>query len=148
MKTKNILLEVIVALLILLWVYTAISKWGNHQAFYRQLSWNPTTSGYQDILFYLLPGVELLAVWFLLFKPIRIYGLWLSAVLMLVFTVYVFYVIYINPTKATCTCGGVLSIMTWKQHLAFNISYLLLCCTGIYLHHKDQHKDHTSILMN
>nr|WP_157885969.1 MauE/DoxX family redox-associated membrane protein [Chryseobacterium glaciei] len=125
-----------------------MSKWGNHQAFYRQLSWNPTTVGYQDILYYFLPGSELLAALLLLLKPVRTYGLWLSAGLMLVFTVYVFYVIFIDPTKATCTCGGVLSAMTWKQHLVFNISYLLTSCAGIYLNKKDPKNDHTNLLMN
>ncbi|ALR29270.1 hypothetical protein ATE47_01410 [Chryseobacterium sp. IHB B 17019] len=148
MKAKTIILEIIVALLVLLWVYTAISKWGNHQAFYRQLSWNPTTSGYQDILFYLLPGIELLAAFLLILKPIRVYGLWLSAGLMLVFTIYVFYVIFIDPTKATCTCGGVLSAMTWKEHLAFNISYLLISCAGIYLHKTGLGTDRTNLSIN
>lgn len=148
MKTKNIFLEIIIALLILLWVYTVISKWGNHQAFYRQLSWNPTTTGYQDILFYVLPGFELLAALFLLLKPMLWYGLILSAGLMFVFSAYVFYVIFIDPTKATCTCGGVLSAMTWKQHLIFNISYLLLSCIGIYLYKERANYNETNIITN
>ncbi|MBT2559851.1 hypothetical protein J7E50_18170 [Pedobacter sp. ISL-68] len=148
MKAKTIILEIIVALLVLLWIYTAISKWGNHQAFYRQLSWNPTTSGYQDILFYFLPGIELLAALLLLIKPLRSSGLWISAGLMTVFTSYVFYVIFIDPTKATCTCGGVLSAMTWKQHLTFNIAYLLISCIGVYLHKKGSQSDQTNLLMN
>ena len=138
MKARTITLEIIIALLVLLWVYTALSKWADHQAFYRQLSMNPTTEGRQDFLFYFLPGIELIAALALLFKPLRKYGLWLSAGLMFAFTVYVFYVVFIDPTKATCTCGGVISAMSWKQHLVFNMAFLLLSITGIYLHKKLQ----------
>ncbi len=138
MKARTITLEIIIALFVLLWVYTALSKWSDHQAFYRQLSMNPTTEGYQDFLFYFLPGIELIVALTLLFKPMRKYGLWFSTGLMLAFTGYVFYVVFIDPTKATCTCGGVISAMTWKQHLVFNMAFLLLSITGIYLHKKLQ----------
>jgi len=133
MKTKAITLEILVSLLVLLWVYTVVSKLANYQAFYRQLSWNPTTNGYEDFMFYFLPSIELLAALMLLIKPIRLYGLWLSVGLMLIFTSYVFYVIYINPTKATCTCGGIIAAMTWKQHLLFNLLFLVISYIGIYL---------------
>nr|WP_199158667.1 MauE/DoxX family redox-associated membrane protein [Pedobacter sp. ASV2] len=148
MKTKNLILEIIILLLLLLWVYAALSKWINHQAFYRQLSWNPTTDGYQDFLFYFLPGIELLAVLLLLIRPVRLYGLWLSAGLLFVFTAYVFYVVFIDPTKATCTCGGVLAAMTWKQHLIFNISFLVMSVAGIYLYKSGLQNHQGNIAMN
>lgn len=134
MKARNIILEIICALLILLWVYAALSKWADHQAFCRQLTWNKVVGGYQDFLFCFLPGIELIAALALIIKPLRAYGLWLSAGLMLAFTGYVFYVVYVDQSKATCTCGGVISAMSWKQHLIFNTAFLLLSIAGIYLH--------------
>ncbi len=134
MKTRTIILEIICALLILLWVYAALSKWSDHQAFYRQLTWNKVVGGYQDFLFWFLPGIEIIAALALIFKPMRIYGLILSTGLMIAFTGYVFYVVYIDQSKATCTCGGVISSMTWTQHLIFNTAFLLLSIAGIYLH--------------
>ena len=134
MKTRTIILEIIIALLVLLWVYAALSKWADYQAFYRQLAWNKVVGGYEDFLFYFLPGIELLTALALIFKPIRIYGLWLSAGLLLAFTGYVFYVVYVDQSKATCTCGGVISAMTWKQHFVFNLSYLIISVIGIYMH--------------
>lgn len=134
MKARTITLEIIIGLLVLLWVYAALSKLEDYHAFYRQLAWNKVVGGYEDFLFYFLPGIELIAALALIFKPTRIYGLWLSAGLMLAFTGYVFYVVYVDQSKATCTCGGVIFAMSWKQHLLFNVAYLILSITGIYLH--------------
>lgn len=137
MKTRTISLEIICALLVLLWVYAALSKWSDYHAFYRQLTWNKVVGGYQDFLFWFLPGIEIIAAVALIFKPVRIYGLWLSAGLMLAFTGYVFYVVYVDQSKATCTCGGVISAMSWTQHLIFNTAFLLLSIAGIYLHKRN-----------
>ena len=134
MKARTITLEIIIALLVLLWVYAALSKWADYQAFYRQLAWNKVVGGYEDFLFYFLPGIELIAAIALILRPIRSIGLYLSTGLMLAFTGYVFYVVYIDQSKATCTCGGVISAMTWKQHLLFNATYLILSITGLILH--------------
>jgi hypothetical protein len=33
-----------------------------------------------------------------------------------------------------CSCGGVLQTMSWNQHMVFNIVFILLALTGVFLH--------------
>jgi hypothetical protein len=40
-----------------------------------------------------------------------------------------------------CSCGGVIKKLTWPQHLAFNIFFLLIAMTGIILQRKHTRKN-------
>jgi hypothetical protein len=36
-------------------------------------------------------------------------------------------------TKLPCTCGGVISKMSWPQHVLFNSGFMILAIVGIQL---------------
>src|SRR5690606_18433211 len=69
----------------------------------------------------------------LLIRPIRIYGLLFSLLLLLVFTIYVG-MVYLNFfERVPCSCGGVFKSMSWEAHLFFNLGFTLLALAGINL---------------
>lgn len=133
---KKWLLEIIVFLLILLFLYTALSKWMNFEEFYGQMNNQRLDNKYTPLLVWGIPSVELLAVGLMAFTRTRLYGLYLSAVLMFVFTGYIALVLLKFWDKIPCSCGGVIRHMTWGQHLVFNIFFLIIAVVGVFLERK------------
>jgi len=126
--TKNISIEVICFLLILLFTYAALSKLFNYDLFEYQMQ-NYSIDKY---LSWTAPVAELMICVLLIFKDTRIRGLYLSVFML---SVYTFGIAYMLLTKDNlpCSCGGVLRFMTWKQHIVFNVSFILLSLIGITL---------------
>lgn len=129
---KSIVIETISGLFILLFVYTAISKLFNHHGFESVISRSPLIEGKAHYVAWGVPIVELIISLLLFIPKVRKWGLYASSILMLVFTAYLFYIIYFTP-NLPCSCGGVIGLMSWKQHLVFNIVFTLLGIVGSVL---------------
>lgn len=132
-RLRHILLEIISALLILLFVYTGIDKLGNIARFRKILSASPLIGSMAGPISFLLPFAELSIALLLFIPSLRKWGLLASLAIMSLFTLYLSYMIYFTP-DLPCTCGGVLPQMTWRQHLVFNIFFTFLAATGLGLH--------------
>lgn len=132
---QNIYIETISFLLILLFVYAAITKLSDYTSFRQQIVRSPYISFFSDLA-WSLPTAELITALLLAFKPLRLAGLLASFFLMLVFTLYVG-IILLGGHHLPCSCGGVLKNMTWKQHLLFNTFFLLLSALGSFLKTND-----------
>lgn len=117
---RNIFTEIVAALLVLLFLYTAISKLAERDSFVSAMKHNITVARYAVPLSWLIPLIELVIV-FLLFVPLyRRRGLLYSTVLMGLFTAYVGYML-LTQSSLPCTCGGILEQMTWRSHFWFNL---------------------------
>jgi putative oxidoreductase len=125
------LVDIVSALLILLWIYTAVAKLADSQEFHRQLNSQVFSLVIADALFYILPVVELMAVALLYYKPLQFYGLCLSLLLLIVFTVYTALVVGGQFSRIPCICGGIISTMSWKTHFVFNLVFVAVATTGI-----------------
>jgi len=131
---KEIVQESIVFLLILLFIYTAVSKLIAFDTFRLQLEHQPLTKLYASLFSILIPTVELVIAIFLILPTLRKVGLQLSLILMTTFTLYVGYMLYVWPhNKLPCSCGGIIKQMSWTQHLAFNILFTLFALLGVIL---------------
>jgi putative oxidoreductase len=128
---RNILIEIISALFILLFVYTAASKLLEFRDFRFVLSMSPLIGKLSTLVAWILPFTEIIIALLLFFPATRRKGLWASLAIMILFTAYLGYMIYFTPTRP-CSCGGVLQKMTWKQHLVFNIFFTLLAMLGLW----------------
>jgi hypothetical protein len=51
---------------------------------------------------------------------------------MLLFTGYIFIMLKYS-SYLPCSCGGVLSNMSWKQHFVFNLAFSALALAGILI---------------
>ena len=87
---KRLAAEIISSLLILMFVYTALSKLLDYPLFRLQLGKSPFITAYAGLVAWSLPVSELLVAIALVFKPTRIAGLYASLFLMTMFTAYIY----------------------------------------------------------
>lgn len=140
--TKETLLKLINLLLIALFVYTAVSKLSDMATFRGQMLNQPLPKSITTILVWIVPASELLAATLLAIRPLRLFGLYLSLLLMTAFTAYVALVLANTFAYVPCSCGGIMRSLSWQAHLAINICFTLLSSMGIFLHKST--KDHWS----
>lgn len=138
---KKLVIEGITALLILLFLYTALSKLLDLQAFRGQLVLQPFPAGWDSVLLWALPVTELLACTLLFFPRTRLQGLYLASLLMSVFTLYVALILTRAFGYIPCSCGGVLEQMNWETHLVFNAVFLTLAVTATILYKRSDRKE-------
>jgi uncharacterized membrane protein YphA (DoxX/SURF4 family) len=139
MKT-NIIIEVILVLLIILFLYTGISKMTEFTIFKEQIATSPLLAPIAPYISFLLPFTEFLVVILLIIPTWRLKGLYASSVLMTVFTGYVVFILISND-RLPCSCGGIIELLSWKQHLVLNIGLILLSIVGIILETKIRKKE-------
>lgn len=126
---KNYLPDIIAALLVLLFVYSAMSKLMIYSTFQGQIKVSPLLSWFSSMA-WILPVFEWLIVALLLFKATRLAGFYASTFLLLVFTIYITGMLTFS-SHLPCSCGGVIAHLTWKQHLLFNIFFIGISYQGI-----------------
>lgn len=121
------------SLLVLLFSYTAVSKFIDMDGFANDLHNQPFPKWLSSILIYLLPVMELAIAGMLIFEKSRIIGLWVSMILMSLFTVYTFLVLSKVFYKVPCSCGGVIRNLTWGEHMMFNLFFVFVSIAAIKL---------------
>jgi hypothetical protein len=80
-----------------------------------------------------MPGVELIIAVMLLVPKTRLAGLWSSVGLMFLFTAYVFTIPMFFDHNKPCSCGGIISNLSWEQHFWFNLGFTCIALTGVFL---------------
>ncbi len=140
MNTKKLILEVITSLLLILFLYTALSKFLDFDGFTYDMNNQPFPNELTPLLVWLVPGSEIAITATLIFKVSRMAGLIASAILMGMFTLYTALVLSNVFQYVPCSCGGVIKHLTWTQHLAFNIFFLTISVIGIYLEKENRSK--------
>jgi len=134
MKRKY-LIEIISGLLILLFVYAAVTKLMEYNRFHLSVEKEPLIGSFANFITWLVPAIELF-ISYLLFRPeTRKLGLKAAFSLMSVFTLYVAYILLFVPIRP-CGCGGVIQKLSWPQHLVFNIFFTVIALLGIILFDK------------
>ena len=133
---KKIVLEVISSLLILLFLYTSLSKWLNFTEFTGDMNNQPFPNSLTPWLVWSIPIIEILIVIALLFERTRTAAFYASLFLMSAFTIYTIVVLLRAFDYIPCSCGGVIKSLTWTQHLFFNIFFVGISVAGIILRKK------------
>ena len=128
---KNIQ-EIISFLLIILWMYAAIGQLLQFKNFQIRLSQFPFISEYADLLAWLVPGVEVIIALLFFFPRLRDEAYLASFSLLLVFTVYIITVLNLSDS-IPCSCNGVLPSLSWKEHILFNVGFLILALAGLVM---------------
>jgi hypothetical protein len=122
---KDVLSEICVALLILLFSYTAVSKFLDQYRFVFQmrLAPLPLMKSLAPVLGWLMPLIESLIVVGLLIPVYRLKALYVSVILLCSFEIYITGML-LSGLQLPCTCGGIISRMSWSQHLVFNAVFI------------------------
>jgi len=130
------IVQIITAMLIMLFFYTATSKLSDIGEFRRQLSNQSVPDWSVAILLWLIPLSEILVCLLLIAAASRTAGLYGSALLMLIFTGYMGLVLLNVFDRVPCSCGGVLRSMDFHTHFIFNAVFLVLSISAIILQRK------------
>src|SRR5690606_24243208 len=117
-KYRELTINVLSLLFIVLFVYAAFSKLRDFETFTLQLAQSPLLSAYAEIIAFLVPGLEIALAVLLVFEKFRTPALYASFTLMVMFTTYI-YIILNFSDFVPCSCGGVLEDLSWTQHLLF-----------------------------
>lgn len=118
-------ISLFIALLVLLFTYTGLSKLLERETFAFTLSRSPLLQTIAPFLSWALPISELLLVILLIIPALQIWGLRLSLLLLTLMTLYLIYMIFYS-NDLPCSCGGVLAKMSWGQHIFFNLGFIVL----------------------
>jgi len=133
---KEIGIDIISYLFVLLFAYTGINKLLELQTFKGALAVSPISvvRVFGPLISYIIPPFEILVAVSLTTVKFRYLGLYSSAILMFAFLLYVSYInTFIPHTKLPCTCGGIISTLTWKGHLYLNLLLTSLAVFGLRL---------------
>lgn len=119
-------------LLITLWIYAAVEKLLQLETFRIRLSQFPFISEYAELLAWLVPGVEIIIALLFFFPRLKDEAYLASTALLLVFTVYIVAVLNLSDS-IPCSCNGVLPSLSWKEHILFNVGFLVLALAGLVI---------------
>jgi putative oxidoreductase len=137
MKSKTAL-DIISFLLILLFIYTAVSKLLDFTQFKGQMYNQTIPHSIATVLIWTLPEVEVITGLLLLSDKTKLFGFYLSLLLILLFTGYIILVLLNYFGRVPCSCGGVIKDLGWKLHLVFNLFFLLLSILAIFITNRDR----------
>lgn len=126
---KTVFLEIIIVLYVILFLYTGISKLIDYPVFKEQIATSPLLVPVSKIIAISLPWIEFLVVMLLIIPRWRLKGLYSAFLLMSLFTIYIIGILLFNK-ELPCSCGGVISELSWGQHIVFNAAFIMLAAIG------------------
>lgn len=135
---RNLIVNIICYLYILLFVYAAVSKLTDFQNFRLQIAQSPLLTAYAGFVAVAVLVAEFGISVLLSVPRFRKAGLYAAFTLMVLFSVYIFIILNYSP-YVPCSCGGILEKMGWKEHLIFNLVFVLLAASAVMLYQQRQH---------
>ncbi|HWJ91892.1 MAG TPA: MauE/DoxX family redox-associated membrane protein [Flavisolibacter sp.] len=133
LSAGKMIVYAVASLLILLFVYAAVSKLLDYQKFRVQLGQSPLLTNFAFVLAWFVPALEIIIAVLLATDRYRLTALYASFSLMVVFSAYIFFITRF-ASHVPCSCGGVLEKMSWDQHLIFNIVFVVMAAVAILVH--------------
>lgn len=145
MNKKNIIYAISL-LFSMMFVYAASSKLLESERFILTLKNNNFLSPFAGVLWWMVPGIELIITAMLFIPKFRLKGFYAATGLMFIFTIYVIVIANFSPTTP-CTCGGFLAEMSWNMHIVFNAAFTLLGIVAIVLEKRSNREDNLSTVV-
>ena len=132
-KVAYLTLQINTFLLVLMFVYAAMSKLLSFEDFRSSMGNQMFPQLVQIGLIYTLPAIELLTACLMLFKRTMLAGHIFYVVLMSLFTAYIAAALLHFFKEVPCSCGGILSRLGWLPHLYFNLIFLCIALINIII---------------
>ncbi|KGO93647.1 MauE/DoxX family redox-associated membrane protein [Flavobacterium subsaxonicum] len=136
---REYIIQIVCYLYIILFTYAAVSKLLDFENFQVQLGQSPLLAAFAGFVSIVVPSLELLIVTTLVIPRFKLSGLYASFSLMTMFSAYIFIILNYS-SSIPCSCGGILEKMDWKQHLWFNIFFVIIAGIAITLSSLDDKK--------
>jgi NAD/NADP transhydrogenase beta subunit len=144
MRIKNIISELTIFVLIVVWAYTFAGKIFDFDTFNRQIKGAYLLSAGGSVLPYILQAVHLMIVILLINKNWRRLGLLTSLSVLILYTAYLIYVLKFAPS-IPCSCIAVKSGMNWIDQLYFNFIAVIINIVGLITFLSLKRAPHNSI---
>lgn len=136
-KVREILVDISTFLFATLFLYASYYKIREFSKFQLELNQSPITTNYSKLISIAIPLTEIIIAIGLLigyrYDKLRYFSLLSFYFLMTAFTSYIYILLHYS-FYIPCSCGGILSNMTWNQHLSFNIITTGLSLIVIFCH--------------
>lgn len=135
MKTKflHIAPYIIRLFLMVFWLYVGVEKLWNLQGFHAALLQQPFPDLWADTLYWSLPVAEAGIGLLFIFQQTKRSAFLFSALLLLIFSIYIILGIAGIYAERPCGCASVLHGLTWEWHLVVNLTLFSLSILGWYL---------------
>lgn len=127
-KNISFLLETVSYLYAFLYMYTGYGKLMEVDVFIQGIHSIPYIGRFAELIGWGIPLSEILLAIALFIPSLQRAALYVSTLLMGVFTLYLA-VMLIFAEEKMCHCGGVIESLGWTEHLIFN---LILLTAGIW----------------
>ena len=132
---KNMIIEIICSLFIILFLYAALTKLLDYEKFRIQIGQSPLLTVFAGWIAWMVPVAEILISIMLVLARFRLIGLYAAFSLMVMFTTYIICILTLS-LYIPCSCGGVLEKLGWTEHLIFNIAFIILAAVAILLSYR------------
>lgn len=124
--------SVVSLILILLFAYAGATKLLEGKMFYNNIRNSPIIGGetIAAITAIVIPISEIAIAFLIAWRRTRLLGLYAALVLILMFAGYTVVLLFFAPSLP-CSCGGIISLLSWKQHLILVLVFLFLIILSI-----------------
>lgn len=126
--------EVISMIYVILFAFTGVTKFMEGDRFFNNLNNSPILPDVTWIAYsisWAVPTLEIVVALLIAIPRTRLKGLYVALGLMLSFTIYVLGIMFLSP-YTPCSCGGIITLLSWPQHLVFNIGLIIMALLAIW----------------
>lgn len=127
---RRIAIEVLCLLLTGLFTYASIVKLIDYDVFKMQIGQSPLLTSFAGLIAVIIPSFELITAGILMVPCLRLVGLYASFGLMVMFTAYIVAILGFSE-RIPCSCGGILEMLGWTEHLILNIFLTVAAFYGV-----------------
>jgi len=130
---KETILKFICGSIAALFFYAAFSKLMDYDKSVGEMRNQIFSAAIANILTWLIPTMEIILTFLLIFSNTRKIALWGSLLLLSAFTLYIGVVMTGVFGRIPCSCGGILKNMGYGIHIFFNLFFVAISILGITL---------------
>lgn len=130
---RKITIQIISALLIVIFIYAAMSKLMNYSLFIAQLHTHPYLKNITGFVAWAIPATEIIVSLLLIYPTTRFVGLFGATALLLAFTAYLG-IMLLSEKDLPCSCGNIINGLSWSEHLIFNLILITLTIAAILIY--------------
>lgn len=130
-NARNTIISALGYMYVVLFIYTATSKFIDFGQFKIQLGQSPIITAYADWVAWGIPLIELVIAGLFLFPRLIRTAFYASFSLMTMFTTYIILILNFSD-YIPCSCGGVLEKMGWTEHIVFNLIFIVIAAIGLF----------------
>ncbi|AYL96538.1 MauE/DoxX family redox-associated membrane protein [Mucilaginibacter celer] len=128
---KELIYELITGLLVLLFLYTGLSKLLDFKNFEVSMLFQHLPAWLTIPMTYGLPLSEIAVAALMIPDKSRLPGSYVFLIMMTAFTLYVGAALLHLFPRAPCACGGMLKSLGWGQHFVLNLLFIILAVISI-----------------